>query len=301
VYSSTISWLSQERVWIPLVIARIGTSSSGSSGHSSFHIAREVSAWSFDTPFANADDRRANTVIPNSFDRGVPDWPRARNSSHGIPSGRIFGSRYFRSRSGSNRSFPAGTGVWVVKTPVASTTSRACAKVRPCDAIRSRIRSTTRNAECPSFMWYTVAWIPRAFSARAPPTPSRISCRMRMSRSPPYRVEVISRDRAEFALMLLSSRNRGVRPTSTRQTRVFTISPPTFTAISRWRPSAAVSIVTGMLYQSLSGYSSFCHPSSDSTWRKYPFWYKSPTPTSGTPRSEADFRWSPERTPSPPE
>jgi len=69
-----------------------------------------------------------------------------------FPSGRIIGSRYFRSRSGSNRSFPAGTGVWVVKTPVASTTSRACAKVRPFVSIRSRIRSTTRNAECPSFM-----------------------------------------------------------------------------------------------------------------------------------------------------
>ena len=64
---------------------------------------------------------------------------------------------------------------------------------------------------------------------------------------------MISRERAEFPLTLLSSRYKGVRPTSTRQTRALTASPPTSTVIARGEPSADLSIATGMLYQSLSG------------------------------------------------
>ena len=34
---------------------------------------------------------------------------------------------------------------------------------------------------------------------------------------------------------------------------------------------------------------------------KYPAWYSNPTPTTGTPMSDAVFKWSPARIPSPPE
>ena len=151
--SSATSWLIQDRVWIPLVMLRIGTSDSGSSGHSSFHIFREVWPCSLATPLEKAADRSANTVMPKSLPRGGWICPMASSSSHGSPSGRASGSRYFRSRSESNCSFPAGTGVCVVNTLVANTSSRASAKERFWEAIRSRIRSKIRNAECPSFMW----------------------------------------------------------------------------------------------------------------------------------------------------
>ena len=52
-------------------------------------------------------------------------------------------------------------------------------------ACSTRICSSARNAEWPSFMWKTVGFSPIAFSARMPPMPSTISCRMRVSISPP--------------------------------------------------------------------------------------------------------------------
>ena len=36
-------------------------------------------------------------------------------------------------------------------------------------------------------------------------------------------------------------------------------------------------------------------------WWKYPFLYNNPTATSGIPKSLADFRWSPDKIPRPPE
>jgi hypothetical protein len=50
----------------------------------------------------------------------------------------------------------------------------------------SRMRSSTRKAAWPSLMCQTVGCSPSAASARTPPTPSRISCSMRVRRSPPY-------------------------------------------------------------------------------------------------------------------
>jgi hypothetical protein len=92
--------------------------------------------------------------------------------------------RYRRARSGSKLSFPAGTGVCVVNTVEASTRSRASAASAPSATI-ARMRSSASSAECPSFMWYTVGRSPAAAGARTPPTPSRISWRIRISRSPP--------------------------------------------------------------------------------------------------------------------
>ena len=45
---------------------------------------------------------------------------------------------------------------------------------------RRAARSSTRNAACPSLMCQTVGLSPSAASARTPPTPSTISCSMRV-------------------------------------------------------------------------------------------------------------------------
>ena len=85
VYSSTISWLSQERVWIPLVIARIGTSASGSSGHRSFHIAREVSCVEFRHAVGERRRPEREHRHPEILEPEAPDWPRARIPPTGSP------------------------------------------------------------------------------------------------------------------------------------------------------------------------------------------------------------------------
>ena len=53
----------------------------------------------------------------------------------------------------ADRSIPAGTEVWVVKTLLARDASRPSAKVSESDSISTRIRSSARKAEWPSFMW----------------------------------------------------------------------------------------------------------------------------------------------------
>ena len=90
-----------------------------------------------------------------------------------------------RTSSGSNTSFPAGTGVCVVKTVDARSRSIASSADRPCSSTSSRIRSSWRNAECPSFRWKTVGSRPSPRRTRTPPTPSKTSCRSRFARSPP--------------------------------------------------------------------------------------------------------------------
>ena len=82
-------------------------------------------------------------------------------------------------------SFPAGTGVCVVKQVPAFTASAAAAKSSLCSSMNMRMRSRAANAACPSFMWTTVGTRPTAFSARMPPMPRMISCWMRVCWSPP--------------------------------------------------------------------------------------------------------------------
>ena len=48
-------------------------------------------------------------------------------------------------------------------------------------------------------------------------------------------------------------------------------------------------------------YSDSCCPYPFIFWLKYPFLYSRPTATSGIPKSLADFKWSPDNIPSPPE
>ena len=52
---------------------------------------------------------------------------------------------------------------------------------------------------------------------------------------------------------------------------------------------------------SILWYSVSCTPCPFIFWWKYPFLYNNPTATNGTPKSLADFKWSPESIPNPPE
>ncbi len=49
-------------------------------------------------------------------------------------------------------SFPAGTGVWVVKTTRSRAARQAVSKLAPC-SIWAAISSTPANTACPSLKW----------------------------------------------------------------------------------------------------------------------------------------------------
>ena len=102
----------------------IGTSSTRCSGQSPCHISRETAPWSSETPFAYRDVRSANGVSPKPVSLGST-LPSAANSSHVEPQRSTRRSRLRRTSSGSNTSFPAGTGVCVVKTVDARSRSSA--------------------------------------------------------------------------------------------------------------------------------------------------------------------------------
>ena len=112
---------------------------------------------------------------------------------------------------------PAGTGVWVVNTPPARTTSTASANVRP-DSTSSRMRSSDRNPAWPSLVWNTCGCRPSARSARTPPMPSTISWRRRCSMSPPYSRLVMAAISGVLPSTAVSSRYSVTRPTLTCQT-----------------------------------------------------------------------------------
>jgi hypothetical protein len=77
----------QVRGCTPLVMARIGTSSAGSPGHSPFHMRREVRPCSWLTPLAQAERRRASTVMQKlSCSLSGFSRPRARKSFQERPS-----------------------------------------------------------------------------------------------------------------------------------------------------------------------------------------------------------------------
>ena len=87
------------------------------------------------------------------------------------------------------------------------------------------MRSRTRNAAWPSLMCHTVGFTPSAASARTPPTPSTISCSIRVVRSPPYRRCAMSRSCSELAARSVSSRYSGTCPTRARHTLTATRPP----------------------------------------------------------------------------
>ena len=110
-------------------------------------------------------------------------------------------------------SFPAGTGVWVVNTVFADTISLASSKDTSLYFIIFFISSIVRNDECPSFIWYTVGFKPNVCSRLAPPIPKTISCIIRVSWFPPYKVLVISLYSAIFSSISESNKYSSTLPT----------------------------------------------------------------------------------------
>ena len=90
-------------------------------------------------------------------------------------------------------------------------------------------------------------------------------------------------------------------PTATFQISAVTLAGPISTFTVSGAPFASRQRVTGMLYQSFSGYDSCWNPSTFRYCWKYPWRYRRPTPTRGRPRSDEVFMWSPESMPRPPE
>ena len=80
---------------------------------------------------------------------------------------------------------PAGTGVWVVNTPLAATTSSASRKRQPVLVHQDPDPLEAEERGVP--LVHVADARPQAerLSARTPPMPSTISCRMRSSVSPP--------------------------------------------------------------------------------------------------------------------
>ena len=85
---------------------------------------------------------------------------------------------------------PAGTGVCVVNTVPARTADSASSNDRLRPDVSSRSRSRPRKPAWPSLVWNTSGCVWPVSSqyvrtARTPPTPARISWRMRWFWSPP--------------------------------------------------------------------------------------------------------------------
>ena len=73
------------------------------------------------------------------------------------------------------------------------------------------------------------------------------------------------------------------------------------TSIIKSSPFSSLTGKIGKLSKSIFVYSVFWVPYPSIFWLKYPFLYNKPTATKGNPKSLADFKWSPESIPNPPE
>ena len=127
--------------WMPLVMPRIGWSMTPCQ------VALAVSAWSWLTALAPLVRRSEKAVMSNW--RGSPSTPSpsSRTRSTGTPPSSSRGPATRRTRSASNRSLPAETGVWMVNTLFAPDVGpgRRRASSRP-----RRARGRARRAGTPS-------------------------------------------------------------------------------------------------------------------------------------------------------
>ena len=129
-------------------------------------MARETSPCSDETALARRDILSASTVMQNSssslFGSTRPQLMSCRGRA---PAFRAAARGAPRSRCAEKRSWPAGTGVCVVKTTCAETRRAASSAPMPSLAIRCRTSSSAANALCPSLRCTTPGEMP---SARAP-------------------------------------------------------------------------------------------------------------------------------------
>ena len=158
--------------------------------------------------------------------------------------------------SGENRSWPAGTGVWVVKTVRLATSRETSAKSFCCSSICCRIISNAAKALCPSFMCSTPGVMFNAFNARTPPTPSISSCRMRVRVSPPYSRAVSSRSSGAFPSTSESNSSSVQRPTATRHSLAIRMPVRVSILMVTGLPSGSRANCMGRRLTSVSRYSS---------------------------------------------
>jgi len=291
----------QVRAWTPFVTEQIGASSIGRPGQRPCHISRDTSPCSSDTPFAWDDVRSANGVSPNP---SSPSWtrPSAANSSHVKPQ-RETTEPTFCSTIAASKNFVAGRhrGVRGEHRRGAKPLQRLVASdVLVLDELRAGARAGgTRSG--PSFMWKTVGSLPSARrDAHASETEDELLPQAMQAIAP---VELV-RDRpapnpdcrrrpcrADTAAGARPARARHEpRPVRACRTRLRAPRPRSPARHSREGASdrSAGSAPPAGRRRSGAGGSS-------------PRGRRGPTPTSGTPRSDADLRWSPASTPSPPE
>gem|GEM_PF-6666953 len=158
--------------------------------------------------------------------------------------------KYFRIRLFWKVSFPAGTGVWVVKTVLPRQRSNAFSKEIFSLSTRRWIRSNPRKAEWPSFICQTEGEIRRASSTRTPPIPRRISWQRRISLPATYRIEVIGRSWGRFSSRSLSSSRTGARPIWAFQAFTWTRRPGKSTETRSSFPSGPATGRTGSRFRS---------------------------------------------------
>jgi hypothetical protein len=136
----------------PLVIEPIGTSSRSNPGQSSLNMSRLTSPCSSETPLTRWARRMPMTAMLNLA--GSASAPSARIRSTGTVGQALSPPNWRAIMSTGKRSMPAGTGVCVVNTVPARTTSSASSKESRA-SVSSRMRSTPRKPAWPSLVWKT--------------------------------------------------------------------------------------------------------------------------------------------------
>ena len=134
-----------------------------------------------------------------------------------------------------------------------------------------------------------------------PPIPSMISWRILISWSPPYNFAVVPLSSSAFISMSESNKYNFILPTLICHTFKYILLAGNFTYVIKSFPSLSFTGCIGKSARFKSLYSGCCIPSLSILWWKYPFLYIKPTATNGIPKSLADFKWSPDNIPNPPE
>ncbi len=226
----------------------MGTSSSGLSGQTCDHIRLATFPWSLLTPLRYWAMRIPRTNMETGSSGPAPSGcPHDRILSAVVPSFSSKGTRYGFTSSAGNSSWPAATGVWVVKTVVLGTISRAVFRSTWWDDMVKASRSRLANAQWPSFIWHTVGLIPMAVRALIPPIPRSISCARRILCPPAYNFEVISRISGGLSGRSVSRRYRGMWPTINFQTTALISSSGPVMDICTSFPKGSFALSTGRL------------------------------------------------------
>ena len=200
-----------------------------------------------------------------------PARPSSRSCSQGMPSQSWQLEKAARIWSSPKRSWPAGTGVCVVKIVVARTSSRASSKPSPF-ATAADTRSSARKAACPSFRWNTLGSMPKTLQQPAASAiPRAISCKRRVSGT--AAVEV-ARDLGGPRPSCSACRRRSGTATRVRSARAMRAGAACGRAArSRARaawPSSSSTASSGKSCNRFSRSTEICSPASSTRWPMYP-------------------------------